>query len=203
MKKSPITVFSEWAQNGRDEGMESNHAEAVANMITYATKECAPFDFIDVGCGNGWVVRKVAALPHCKRALGVDGAKAMIAKAQSLDDQNRYACADIMEWQPESRVDLIHSMEVFYYVNNPQALIQNIYDHWLRDQGRLIIGLDFYFENKVSHSWPEDCGISGMQLFPINRWVSFFEEAGFRDVSFWQVGAKAEWAGTLVVTGLR
>lgn len=203
MKKSPITVFSEWAEHGRDEGMEQNHAEAVAHMLAFATNEGLPFRFIDVGCGNGWVVRKVAALSNCKQALGIDGAKTMIAKAQTLDDENTYVCANITEWTPEIRVDLVHSMEVFYYIEDPNALIQSIYRDWLNPGGRLIIGLDFYIENKVSHSWPDDCGITGMQLLPINQWVSFFEVAGFREVKFWQVGTKAGWAGTLVITGLR
>ena len=33
MKKSPVAVFSTWATNGKDEGMERNHKAAVENML--------------------------------------------------------------------------------------------------------------------------------------------------------------------------
>jgi hypothetical protein len=31
--ESPIKVFSNWALNGKDEGMEKNHSASVENMI--------------------------------------------------------------------------------------------------------------------------------------------------------------------------
>jgi hypothetical protein len=57
MKRSPIEVFSEWADLDKDYGMEKNHKESVENMLSFATKQQKPFSFIDAGCGNGWVVR--------------------------------------------------------------------------------------------------------------------------------------------------
>ena len=32
-----------------------------------------------LGCGNGWVVRKVAKNPLCIRAVGIDGAEKIIS----------------------------------------------------------------------------------------------------------------------------
>ena len=56
-------VFSEWAQIGKDEGMEKGHASSVSEMLDFAFKEKTSigkkFSFLDLGCGNGWVVRKV------------------------------------------------------------------------------------------------------------------------------------------------
>ena len=203
MKKLPIEVFSDWAESGKDHGMEKNHLESVNNMLDFATKGLKKFRTIDAGCGNGWVVRKLAQLPNCSHALGVDGSQKMIAKAQSIDSQNDYICSDLSRWKPEKKVDLVHSMEVFYYLERPQALIQNIYSNWLNERGRLIIGLDFYFENTVSHSWPEECGVSIMKLFPEKKWVRFFGSAGFKNIQSWRVGAKENWKGTLVVTGTK
>ena len=33
MKKSPIEIFSEWVDNGKDDGMEVNHSSAVSIML--------------------------------------------------------------------------------------------------------------------------------------------------------------------------
>ncbi|MGB0376943.1 MAG: class I SAM-dependent methyltransferase [Flavobacteriaceae bacterium] len=203
MKKLPVEVFSTWATNGRDEGMEKNHSLAVGEMLTFATAQLENYRCIDAGCGNGWVVRQLDQQESCQQAIGVDGSETMIQKAQRLHPTGTYYCSDLMEWQPQSPVDLVHSMEVFYYMPDPQALISHIYHHWLNEGGRLIIGLDFYQENPTSHSWPEDCGISIMQLFSEEQWKSFFQTAGFHKLQTWRVGAAGDWAGTLVVTGVK
>jgi len=33
MKKSPIEIFSDWVDNGKDDGMEINHSSAVSVML--------------------------------------------------------------------------------------------------------------------------------------------------------------------------
>ena len=81
---TPIDVFSEWAQNGKDEGMERHHYQSVMNMINFASSKLSKYSFIDAGCGNGWVIRKVAEDPKCSKAIGVDGSKNMIDKAKDL-----------------------------------------------------------------------------------------------------------------------
>lgn len=201
MKKTPIEVFSQWAKDGRDHGMENNHRASVENMLDYSTNKITDFTFIDAGCGNGWVVRKVASMPQCKVATGIDGSQEMIEKAKKNDPVNDYFCDDLMRWNPKDKVDLVHSMEVFYYFKEPEQLIKKIYSDWLKNGARLIIGLDFYFENKVSHSWPEDCGIATMQLYTEKTWIEFFKKSGFKEVTTWRVGEKEGWAGTLILTG--
>ena len=110
-------------------------------------------------------------------------------------------CADIMSWTPQKKVDLVHSMEVFYYLEDPKKLIDNIYINWLNQDGRLIIGLDFYKENKTSHDWSESCGIKNMKLLSEKEWLKFFKNSGFRSVKTWKCGAKKDWEGTLIITG--
>lgn len=203
MKRSPIEVFSEWATLDKDFGMEQNHKRSVENMLTFALKHNNSFSFIDAGCGNGWVVKKVGENQLCNYAVGVDGSDKMIEKARTLDPSGSYVCADLMSWYPEKPVDIVHSMEVFYYLENPKKLIKQIFDSWLNDKGRLIIGLDFYFENKVSHDWSESCGISNMKLFCENEWLDFFKVVGFQSINSWRFGEKDGWGGTLIITGLK
>ena len=42
------------------------------------------YRFLDVGCGNGWVVRAEAGRAGCAVAAGVDGARDMVRKAEAL-----------------------------------------------------------------------------------------------------------------------
>lgn len=203
MKRIPTTVFSEWAAIGRDERMAKGHEVAVKNMLDYALRGLDNYSFIDAGCGDGWVVRLVKANKGCVVAAGVDGAQMMIEKALSIDPTGAYYHADLGNWAPNRKVDVVHSMEVVYYLYDPKGFVANVYKNWLKENGRLIVGLDFYKENTVSHSWPEDCGVSIMQLLPEATWIGFFKDAGFSNVQSWRVDVKENWAGTLVITAVK
>lgn len=200
---SPIKVFSNWVVNGKDEGMEKGHSQSVKNMLDYSIKELKEYSFIDAGCGNGWVVRKVGCDPKCKKAIGVDGSLNMIEKAKKLDGDGQYYCKDLMNWSPDKKVDLVHSMEVFYYFESPDMLIKHIHDNWIVKGGRLIMGIDYYKENKPSHSWQEDCGINIMKMFPKESWITFFKKAGFNKIESWFNGGDGEWNGTLIISGIK
>jgi predicted TPR repeat methyltransferase len=201
MKRTPTTVFGEWAERGRDEGMAKGHQQAVDHMLGLVLSDQKAFSFLDAGCGNGWVVRQVSQHPKCVSAAGVDGAHQMINKAQNDDSVNSYTCADLDNWKPNSPVDIVHSMEVVYYLKDPFAFLENVYNSWLATNGVLILGLDFYKENTVSHSWPEDCGVSIMHLFSESQWVGLFRKAGFKEVESTRFGAKENWSGTLILRG--
>ena len=200
---TPINVFSDWAQNGKDEGMERHHNESVMNMIDFACSGLSEYSFIDAGCGNGWVVRHISKDAKCNNAIGVDGSSNMINKAKRLDDKNKYFCEDLLKWIPKSKVDIVLSMEVFYYFENPGLLIEHINNKWIKSGGRLIMGVDYYQENISSHSWQKDCGISIMKLHSEKEWKVFFENAGLKDVKSWRYGQDKEWGGTLIVTGIK
>ena len=197
-------VFGEWAKEGKDIGMEKGHSVAVEEMINFALKERQDrgkrFSFLDVGCGNGWVVRSLAKHPMCNKALGIDGAKQMIANAESRGGNAEYILADINSFKPSQKFDLIHSMEVLYYLEDPKNVINAISKIWLNEGGRLIIGLDHYYENTVSHSWQQEVGTK-MLMLKSEEWVEAFKEAGLVDVKTWYSDKKKDWSGTLVITG--
>ena len=174
LKKTPIDVFDNWVKIGKDDGLEKNHASAVSKMVEYSTSALEKFSFIDAGCGNGWLVRNLSNNSRCIKAVGIDGSRRMIEKAKKLDGKNEYVCSDLLNWKPGEKVDLVISMEVFYYFENPEELIHHIYENWITKNSRLIIGIDFYKENLISHSWPEDTGVSIMKLFSENEWKQMF-----------------------------
>ena len=171
-------------------------------MIDFACSGLPEYSFIDAGCGNGWVVRHISNDSKCNSAIGVDGSFNMIKKAKKLDDKNKYYCEDLLKWKPHSKVDIVLSMEVFYYFENPGLLIKHINNNWIKSGGRLIMGVDYYQENEASHSWQKDCGISIMKLHSEKEWKRFFENAGLYNVKSWRNDQDEEWGGTLIVTGI-
>ena len=194
-------VFSDWADQGRDEGMERGHAASVDFMFDkMADKFERPFKAIDCGCGNGWVVRKFSKTKKCISVLGIDGAKNMIKKAQAIDDNNQYICTDILRWEPSCLVDIIFSMEVLYYLEKPQKFIKQVYDKWLNQTGSFIFGIDHYEENYSSLNWSKECGVN-MNTQSIDFWLDVMEQTGFSKIDWWQTGAKSNWAGTLIIRG--
>ena len=200
MKKA-TEVFGEWAVKGKDKGMEKSHALPVGAMLDFILPKKNKFTFLDLGCGNGWVVRKVAKNPLCSRAVGIDGAEKMISNAKSLSkDSTEYILADIDTFQSVEKYDVIHSMEVLYYLNNPKEVIKKISEDWLKENGRLIIGIDHYYENLESHSWQEKVG-TRMLLLKEEEWLEMFKEAGFKQIESWRANKNSEWEGTLVITG--
>ena len=52
--------FDAWALNGRDLSMEKGHSKAV-NKFLRSIDFTDSFSFLDVGCGNGWVVRNTVS----------------------------------------------------------------------------------------------------------------------------------------------
>ena len=201
LKRSPVDVFDNWVKIGKDDGLEKNHASAVTKMVEYSTSSLEQFSFIDAGCGNGWLVRNMSKDSRCIKSIGVDGSRRMIKKAKKLDGKNEYVCSDLLNWKPNEKVNLVISMEVFYYFEYPEKLAHHIYQNWLTKNSRLIIGIDFYKENLISHSWPEDTGVSIMKLFSENEWKEFFINSNFTNVRSWRVDQRKDWEGTLIITG--
>jgi len=199
MTRKATDIFSEWASIGRDEGMQNNHWKAVKNMFQTLIKEQSkPFSFIDAGCGNGWAVREMLKNPLCLNAVGVDGAIEMIERAKKTDPNGNYIYKDLMEWEPKALVDIVHSMEVIYYFNDPKKLILHMKDKWLKPNGKLIMGLDFYKENSDCHDWPKQLDTQ-MTLLSINQWVELLKNCGLKDVISYQTNTNDSFEGTLVL----
>ena len=201
--RTATDLFSEWADVGRDEGMERGHAASVEVMLERLLDGWnRPFTAVDIGCGNGWVVRRLANHQHCARAIGVDGAPSMIAKAKAVDPEGDYVEAMLPDWKPDDAVDLVHTMECLYYLDDPLGFLFTLHDDWMKPGGRLVIGVDHYTENPASHDWGPSLNVH-MALLSIEEWTEGLEAAGFTNVVAEQVGAKEGWSGTLVLTAHR
>lgn len=204
--KPAVEVFGEWAVKGKDEGMERGHAASVAEMLAYAMAKIIPskeqFTAIDIGCGNGWVVREISQIQNCSKAAGVDGAIEMIDKANQIDKEGfgEYYHGMLPDWQPKEKYDLVHSMECFYYLENPVDFVKTVHDSWMNNGGYIVMGVDHYAENEDSLDWPEHVGVH-MTTLSEKEWLKAFTDAGFEDLTTWRAATKEGFVGTLVIGG--
>lgn len=198
---SAVELFSNWADIGKDEGMELGHSNSVEVMISAAIKRINnPFKSIDVGCGNGWAVRRLANLPECSSSCGVDGSESMIRKARLIDPEGKYFVGSLPNWTPQEKFDLVISMEFLYYLDMPFFFLELIIENWLKPGGCLVVGIDHYLENEQSIEWPEKLGVH-MTSLSTGAWIEGFEKAGLRNVEHLIAGENDEWGGTLIIIG--
>ncbi|MEJ2637588.1 MAG: class I SAM-dependent methyltransferase, partial [Calditrichia bacterium] len=110
-------VFNQWAKSGRDKGMELGHQFAVLEALKKVEFK-AEHAFLDIGCGNGWLVREVASRQKYSLGIGIDASREMVKKAREMTalDNIQFICTDILSWNTDFRFDTIVSMEAFYYV---------------------------------------------------------------------------------------
>lgn len=197
--RSATEVFSEWAEQGKDVGMEKGHAAAVGEILTAGISELPTADFhaIDAGCGNGWVVRMLSSMEGCKSAIGVDGAKAMIDRANEIDS-GTYIHADLQSWKPEKPVEFVHSMEVLYYLEDIPQFLESVKEDWLQTGGILAFGVDHYHENQSCHNWSEKVG-TPMAMLRESEWREMVEAAGFTILQMFRAAPGPDWAGTLAI----
>ncbi|HET9009031.1 MAG TPA: class I SAM-dependent methyltransferase [Nitrosarchaeum sp.] len=198
-------IFDKWAKNGRDELMEKEHGKNVMKFLETISFD-KPFLFLDVGCGNGWVVRKIAEENNCKKAIGIDKSKNMIlqANAKKKTNKEKYIYKSIESLGYKNKFDFIFSMESLYYVDSIEIALEKIYK-LLKPGGQFFCGTDFYSDNKATAKWANIMKIQ-MHLHSKQEWKKFFRNTGFktRTKQVKDLKNKKKWKrefGTLFIIG--
>ena len=170
--------FDDWAINGKAESMEKGHGINVLKFLKKISFD-KPFSFLDVGCGNGWVIRYVSDLSTCKKAIGIDKSKKMIIQANKKINNNKesFVYTDVESWKYTGKFDFIFAMESIYYADSMEKAIEKIYK-LLKPGGKFFCGTDFYTENKATTKWANVMKIQ-MHLHSKKEWKEFFKNVGF------------------------
>ncbi|MFQ6025820.1 MAG: class I SAM-dependent methyltransferase, partial [Nitrosopumilaceae archaeon] len=121
-------LFDVWAKRGKSELMEKEHRKTVTKFLRTVSFE-KPFSFLDVGCGNGWVVREIAKLRNCKWAVGIDKSENMIENslAKKKSSREEYVKTDLESWKYTGKFDYIFSMESLYYSVPMEPALRKVY----------------------------------------------------------------------------
>jgi len=201
MKNKNIELFDKWAQNGKDVSMENGHSKSVDFMLKILDEKSLfdnKFSFLDLGCGNGWVVKKISKNNLCNLAVGIDGSENMIKNAKLNSKDEIFINENIENWHWNKKFNIVFSMETLYYVKDIDYLLKNIYSNLLVDKGSIIIGVDHYLENKPSLMWGEDYNLDIVTL-SVKQWEKLFLKNKFKNIKLYFAGQKDDWNGTLVI----
>ena len=198
-------LFDVWAKTGRSEEMEKGHGTTVNQFLDkLSLKE--KFRFLDIGCGNGWVVRKMSRKPSCVKAIGIDKSKMMIknAKSKISSEKESYFVTDLESWDTKEKFDVIFSMESLYYSVPMEPALEKVFK-LLKKGGTFYCGTDFYSDNTLTTRWIKDMNIP-MDLRSEKEWKKMFREVGFTTSSKHVTDPKnkSKWKrefGTLFVIG--
>jgi SAM-dependent methyltransferase len=176
-------TFDDWARRGRAEGMERGHSAAARQGFDLLDLRRDSW-YLDVGCGNGYSVRWAAEVAPDGRAVGIDVAPEMIARAREMSAG--LANVEFRHTEipgtglSEDRFDAVFSMEALYYVPDLDGAVAEI-ARLLAPGGRFACLVNYYAENEASHSWPEDVGVE-MTLLDSAGWRGVLERAGLEVV---------------------
>lgn len=172
-------TFDKWALTGRAELMEQEHSKSVQKFLSLVSFD-SPFSFLDVGCGNGWVVRKIAKMKLCKKAIGIDKSENMIksAKLKKKNSKEQFFQADIQSWNQKGKFDYIFSMESIYYSESLDLALSKIFK-LLKSGGQFFCGIDFYKDNKATSGWSKQMKLQ-MHLHSKREWKELFKKHGFK-----------------------
>ena len=122
----------------------------------------------------------------------------MIQRAKDIDTGGTYIHADLGAWKPENPADLIHSMEVLYYLNDIPQFLESVNQYWLQKGGIFAFGIDHYLENENSHDWSEKVGTK-MAMHSELEWREMVQNAGFEIVRMFRAAPRKDWVGTLAM----
>jgi len=200
-------TFDKWAQNGRAELMEIEHGKNVLKFLQTISFD-KPFTFLDVGCGNGWVVRKISKEKNCKKSIGIDKSKKMIQEAiKKIGMKNEeFIHTDIESLKYRGKFDFIFSMESLYYADSIEIALEKIFKI-LKPGGQFFCGTDFYTDNKDTARWASIMKIQ-MHLHSKKEWKKFFQNTGFmvKTKHIKDLKNTKKWKrefGTLFITGTK
>ena len=176
--------FNRWAEAGRGEGMEQDHLPITLPVLE--KMRLAPTDnLLDVGCGVGWLSRRLAKSVPAGRVVGMDISDEMIRHARrgSVDFDNLlFVAGEVAQipWQPHFFAHVI-SVESSYYWPDPAAGIKDIF-RVLQEGGAVWMLINYYRDNPYCHQWGDLLAVK-THLQSAEEWAEHFRAAGFASVA--------------------
>ena len=176
--------FNRWAEAGRGEGMEQEHLPIVLPVLGKMHLAAAD-NVLDVGCGAGWLSRRLAKLVPQGRVVGMDVSDEMIRRARrsSVDCENvMFVTGEVEEipWEPNFFSHVI-SVESSYYWPDPAAGVREIC-RVLKPGGSAWVLINYYRDNPHCHQWGGLFEVK-THLLSAAEWSELFRAAGFGNVN--------------------
>jgi SAM-dependent methyltransferase len=164
--------------------MEQDHLPITLPVLE--KMQLAPTDSVlDVGCGAGWLSRRLAKMVPEGRVVGMDISDEMIRHARrgSVDFHNlMFVTGEAREipWQANFFSRVI-SVESSYYWPDPAAGAKEIF-RVLHEGGSAWVLINYYRDNAHCHQWGNLLAVP-TQLLSAEEWAGLFRAAGFTNVA--------------------
>lgn len=179
-------VFDEWAEAGRDRGMEERHWHTAKHALERMPVEAGDV-VLDLGCGSGYAGRALAAATEVSRVYGLDGSVQMARNARSYtnDCAVGFLVGDF-EFLPfeSGSVDHVFSMEAFYYAADPFEALREV-RRVLRPGGTFYCAVDYVADNPHTAEWDEYVDLE------MTRWSRAEYREAFREAGLHVAGQDA------------
>jgi ubiquinone/menaquinone biosynthesis C-methylase UbiE len=180
--------FNQWAEAGRGEEMEDHHLPITEPVLPLM--DLKPNDrVLDLGCGSGWLCRRIARLVPEGRVVGIDIAPEMVRRARAVSRE--HANLNFMEGAADripcggGSFSKIVSVESAYYWPDPAACVGEMF-RVLAKGGSAWILINYYLENPHAHQWGPIVNVP-THLLSTDEWMAFYRAAGFVDVQHRQI----------------
>ncbi|SIR93445.1 class I SAM-dependent methyltransferase [Natronorubrum thiooxidans] len=172
--------FDEWAESGRDRGMEDRHWHTAKHALARMPVEDGD-TVLDLGCGSGYAGRALRDTKDAGRIYGLDGSPEMARNAADYTDDSQVGFVvgdfDSLPFADDS-IDHVWSMEAFYYAADPHQTLEEI-ARILSPGGTFYCAVNYYEENVHSHEWQDNISIE------MTRWDRDQYRAAFRDAGLY------------------
>ena len=170
------------------------------------------FTILDVGCGGGRTIEKLAALASEGTIYGVDYAKGSVAASRGRNARLIQAGRVEIEQAsvsrlpfPDDRFDIVTAVETQYYWPNPVTDIQEIL-RVLKPAGTLVVIAESYRTSKSDTLQRPVMKLLKFTRLSVSEQRELFSAAGYKDIQIFEerrhgwicgVGAKADSSGSL------
>jgi len=187
------------------EGMEKGHWQRVKQAFKFIPS--SPGNYLEIGIGNGYGIHYMAQNQYkngCCYGLDISPNMVDAAKLRTKSLNNVILQADdFLTWKPlrNTKFSAIFSMETFYYFSDLKAGIAKAAS-LLAPGGILMILVDYYYENKESHSWPREMDII-LTLWKAEDYKKVFQEIPLKKVEQKQMKDHSHKIGTLCTWGYK
>jgi ubiquinone/menaquinone biosynthesis C-methylase UbiE len=170
--------FNQWANTGKDRGMEERHWHTAKHALSRMPVEAGEA-VLDLGTGSGYALRALRETRNIKTGVGLDGSPEMVRNAEEYTDDTQvsFLNGDFHQLPfADGSIDHVWSMEAFYYAKRPAEALAEI-RRVLRSGGTFFCAVNFFEESEHTHGWQESIGVE-MQLWDRAQYREHFRESG-------------------------
>ena len=176
--------FNRWAEEGRGEGMEQDHLPIVLPVLELMQLALTD-NVLDVGCGAGWLVARIAERVPEGRVIGMDVSDEMVRRARRNYVDVAHAMfieggVDDIPWE-DAFFQKVISVESAYYWPDPARGLRETF-RVLADEGTAWLLINYYRDNPHCHQWGQHYRTPA-HLLSADEWAQLFRDAGFIGVA--------------------